>query len=102
MTQRFPGERIAAVTITLADGQTFSSGPTMACGDMLTPLSDAEIACKFHALAGDLPGRRRRTIEKIIGSLGAAEDALPALLDSVLTNAAENVPASKPAFADLA
>ena len=26
MTQRFPGERIAAVTITLADGQTFSSG----------------------------------------------------------------------------
>ena len=102
MTLRFPAERIATVTITLADGQTLVSAPTMASGDALTPFSDGEMAAKFHMFASCLPARRRKAIEKAVAALGGADDALPEFLDLVLGNLEKDVPASRPAFADLA
>jgi len=63
----FPGERWAEVELELTDGRVLSSGPVTARGDAGTPLSDAEISSKFHALMADAGhGDRAVRIEDMI------------------------------------
>ena len=53
---RFPDERLARVTIELADGSRLASPDTYASGDPHTALSDEQIRHKFHALAEPVLG----------------------------------------------
>ncbi len=70
LNARFPAERFARVTLTLADGRVLKSEATPARGDAERPLSDAEILAKFHEIA-----------EPTLGSAGAhaLRDAIEAL-----------------------
>ena len=70
LNARFPAERFARVTLTLADGRVLRSEATPARGDAERPLSDAEILAKFHEIA-----------EPTLGSAGAhaLRDAIEAL-----------------------
>jgi 2-methylcitrate dehydratase PrpD len=67
----FPGRRLSAVTVTLADGRRLQSGPVEAEGDPERPLSDAQVAAKFHAYADPALGPERAA------RLRAAVEALP-------------------------
>lgn len=83
-SERFPGERFAAVAITLRNGATLHSPPTAARGDPEDGLSDDEVLAKFHSLAGALSAARRATIEQCVATLDTDPRALPALMDAVL------------------
>ncbi|MDW4499691.1 MmgE/PrpD family protein [Sulfitobacter sp. D35] len=48
-SDRFPAARFADVTLTLTDGRILHSGDVHARGGPEAPLSDEEIAAKFHA-----------------------------------------------------
>lgn len=63
----FPAERWADVEITLADGTRLRSGPCTSSGDADTPLSDASISEKFHALMAEAGyGDRAAPIEAMV------------------------------------
>lgn len=49
--EQFPARRISDVTIVLADGRRFESGPTEAPGDPESPLPDDALEAKFLTLA---------------------------------------------------
>lgn len=67
----FPARRIAHVALVLKDGRRLESGPTEARGDPESPLSDAEVREKFHALADPLLGETRAAaIEQAVDGLG--------------------------------
>ena len=56
---RFPVEFWGRVEVTLKDGRVVMSEPCLPRGDPAAPLSDAEVAAKFDALAGPVLGRHR-------------------------------------------
>ena len=65
-------KRWADVTIVTTDGRTFAGVPRTPKGDADDPLSDAEIAQKFHDFADPVLGRERADeIEAACGSLDA-------------------------------
>jgi len=68
----FPAQRWAQVSVVLRDGRRLSSGPTTAIGEPGTPLSDADLDAKFHALADGPLGTPRA---------GAIADAVRRLPD---------------------
>lgn len=82
---RFPGERIAQVTIRLAGGRTLISEPTQPRGDPERPLAAEELIGKFHELAdGVLGADRSAAIERAVMGLGPGSDA-DGLADLLLT-----------------
>ncbi|MCG4454057.1 MmgE/PrpD family protein [Pseudomonas sp. MMS21-TM103] len=70
LSARFPGEILSRVTMSLKDGQRFTSPITAAKGDPATAMSQAEFRAKFHLLAGvSLSEPRRLAIEQVIAEL---------------------------------
>ena len=59
-SSRFPRERWARVRIELRDGRTVVSEPAQARGNPENPLSDDELAGKYHALADPVLGAARQ------------------------------------------
>jgi 2-methylcitrate dehydratase PrpD len=84
LSARFPAERLAAVDITLRNGERLSSAPTVARGDPEHALADADVLAKFRGLAEVLRPERRRAIEQSVAALDTDAQALPALIEAVL------------------
>jgi 2-methylcitrate dehydratase PrpD len=84
-SRRFPAERWARVRIVLRDGRGLTSSPAQARGGPENPLTDDEIATKFHALADPLLGAARAArIEALVHQLVVDERACDALRDELL------------------
>jgi 2-methylcitrate dehydratase PrpD len=75
LTARSVAHRWAQVTLILCDGRRIEDRPRTPRGDRDAPLSDAEIAAKFHDFADPVLGRARADR---IAQLGAGFDALDA------------------------
>ena len=58
-SRRFPAERWARVSITLADGRTLASEPARARGNPENPLADPELTHKYFAYAEPVLGTAR-------------------------------------------
>ena len=83
LSERFPAERLARVTLRLRDGTTRTSGTVPARGAPEAPLTDGEIAAKFHELADPVLGARADAVEDLIESLpdgGGTSELLEHLL----------------------
>ncbi|MEC5322204.1 MmgE/PrpD family protein [Aurantimonas sp. A3-2-R12] len=77
---RFPAERWARIELHMEDGSIVRSGPASARGDADTPLSDGEIAEKFHALmAVSGLGERVGAVEDLVANLDEAASVTPLL-----------------------
>jgi len=84
-SRRFPAERWARVRIALRDGRNLLSAPAQARGGPENPLSDGEIADKFHALADPVLGAGRAgRIQSLVHALADDERACDALRDELL------------------
>jgi hypothetical protein len=83
-SQRFPGERLASVAITLRNGARLCSPPTTPHGDPEDALSDDEVFGKFRQFAGALGDERIATIERCVAMLDRDADALGALNEAIL------------------
>lgn len=68
MTEQFPAVRLADVSITLMDGRSFTSGPTLAHGDPESPLSDETLLKKFRHNTQTLGTERSNRILDIVWS----------------------------------
>jgi len=81
------GKRWADVTLVTHDGREFTSDPRTPRGDADAPLSDAEIAEKFHAFADPVLSQARADrIEALSGSFDGLEAAeFHELMDLCLT-----------------
>lgn len=81
------GKRWADVTLVTSDGREFTSEPRTPRGDTDAPLSDAEIATKFHAFADPVLSKPRADrIEALSGRFDALEPAgFHELMDLCLT-----------------
>ena len=85
-SRRFPAERWARIRLRLADGRTLVSEPARARGNPENPLSDDELAEKYRGLATPALGKARtERIERLVASLLTQRNALPALLDELLS-----------------
>jgi len=85
-SRRFPAERWARIRLRLADGRTLVSEPARARGNPENPLSDEELAEKYRGLATPALGKARtERIERLVASLLTQRNALPALLDELLS-----------------
>lgn len=83
---RFPAARLAHVELALADGTVLRSEPCEPRGDPEAPLSDDEVAAKFHALADPTLGAERATaIERLVAAL-PEPGSLDPLLEHILTD----------------
>ena len=81
----FPAERKARARIFLKDGTVLESGLTTARGDSQSPLSDSEIAAKFHSIADAAMGTEiASALRTSIDALDSAE-SVRGLLDLVLS-----------------
>lgn len=70
------GKRWADVTLVTADGGEFTSDPRTPRGDTDAPLSDDEIAAKFHAFADPVLSKPRADrIERLSGTFDSLEPA---------------------------
>jgi hypothetical protein len=87
LNARFPAERLARVTLRLADGRVLKSATTPARGDAERPLSDAEILEKHRMVAAPTLGARTEPLLETISAVHHHGD-VRALLDLVLTPAA--------------
>jgi 2-methylcitrate dehydratase PrpD len=84
-SRRFPAERWARVRIALRDGRSFLSSPAQARGGPENPLTDGELADKFHAFADPALGRQRAgRIESLVDRLAGDPRAFDALRDELL------------------
>ena len=85
-SRRFPAERYARVKIALRDGRELVSDPARPRGNPENPLDDAELREKYRALAEPVLGAPRTArIAELVASLGLVEDALPKLVDQLLS-----------------
>jgi 2-methylcitrate dehydratase PrpD len=85
LTARFPGERLARVSVTLFDGRTFTSPPTPARGSPDNPLSDDELQTKFRDCAQPVLGATRAAqLERAVAGLTDDASALDALTSALL------------------
>ena len=86
---RFPAQRWARVRIALRDGRVLVSQPTQARGGPEDPLSDEELAAKYHALAAPVLGQARTArIEACVAAL-PDDKAWASLLAELLTAASQ-------------
>jgi len=84
LNARFPAERYARARFKLADGRELMSETLPARGDAERPLSDADIAAKFHDLAdGPLGATAANELLDAVASLPVQKDAT-ALADRLL------------------
>jgi 2-methylcitrate dehydratase PrpD len=84
-TSRFPGERLAQVSVELVDGRCFDSGTTQALGDPDLPLGATGIRQKFRRFAERACNTRLATeLENRVDELGSNDAPIAALLDLVL------------------
>src|SRR5262249_15625241 len=84
-SQLFPAERWARVRVTLADGRTFVSEPTVARGSAENPLSDADLLAKYRSYAEPVLGKvRAARIEHAAHRLASEHMELTELLDDLL------------------
>lgn len=84
-TSRFPGERLAQVSVELVDGRCFDSGTTQALGDPDLPLGATGIRQKFRRFAERACNTRLATeLENRVDELGSNDAPIAALLDRVL------------------
>jgi 2-methylcitrate dehydratase PrpD len=75
LSARFPNEILSRVSVSLKDGQGFTSPVTAAKGDPATAMTQAEFSAKFHLLAGvSLDAERRQAIEQAVAELPASAD----------------------------
>jgi 2-methylcitrate dehydratase PrpD len=80
----FPAERMARARIYLKDGKVFESELMTARGDAERPLSDPEIAEKYHSVTDDIVGREgAAALRSMIEALDSAR-SVRELLDLVL------------------
>ena len=85
-SRRFPAERWARVSITLADGRTLASEPARARGNPENPLTDDELVDKYRGLATPVLGATRTArIETLVASIVTDVAALPALVELLLS-----------------
>ncbi|MEO0619431.1 MAG: MmgE/PrpD family protein [Pseudomonadota bacterium] len=65
----YPDERLARVTVTLADGAVFDSGVTTASGGPEPQASEAEVVEKFQRFAGPFAGesRTQAIVDAVLG-----------------------------------
>ena len=84
LSQRFPAERYARVTLTLRDGRVLASPATAAHGSAEDPMSDAEIDAKYAAYAAPILGAPRAS--RIAATIAGLPDdaAADALVDELL------------------
>ncbi|MEP7062894.1 MAG: MmgE/PrpD family protein [Betaproteobacteria bacterium] len=86
LSARFPAERWARVSITLADGRSLASAPARARGNPENPLTDDELVEKYRALATPVLGRARAArIEALVAALATDAEALSALVNELLS-----------------
>ncbi|MEI4261368.1 MmgE/PrpD family protein [Roseovarius sp. D0-M9] len=79
----FPARRIAHVALVLGDGRRLVSPPTEATGDPESPVSDQDLAAKFHAWSAPiLGGARALAIERAVAAI--EETPMTQLCDLVL------------------
>lgn len=94
-------QRWADVTLYLTDGRVLESGPRTPRGDPDMPLSDQEIATKFHLFADPVVGAARAAeIEDLCGTVdkpGAGIERLTELLTAPGTAHGRVAPATKAA-----
>lgn len=84
-SRRFPAERWARVSITLADSRTLVSEPARARGNPENPLGDDELRAKYRALAAPMLGAQRSgRIEMLVDSLALDRTALSSLANELL------------------
>lgn len=84
LSARFPAERFARIRVELRDGMVVESGTLSARGDAEAPLSDREIATKFHALADGPLGPRAELFEELVFATPGAAD-VTSILDALLS-----------------
>jgi 2-methylcitrate dehydratase PrpD len=82
-SRRFPSERIAIVSVELADGRILTSPPTAPRGGIERPLSQNDIETKFRTLAGDLSINRQNDILGAIPSLDSDAQQLKRLISAI-------------------
>ena len=86
--EAFPHRRYAHVTITLDNGQSFTSERTEPRGDPEAPLSEDEIDAKFHAYASPVLGSARvDEVRSAVADL-ARPDSVSQLLASLIPGVA--------------
>jgi 2-methylcitrate dehydratase PrpD len=79
--RKFPAERWAEVSFTLADGTRITSPATSALGDPECPMTDRQIEQKFFALCeGRLPHEVAASLQRAIYRLSAEGESLEHLL----------------------
>jgi 2-methylcitrate dehydratase PrpD len=84
-SRRFPAERWSQVLVTLADGRTLTSAPSVARGSAENPLPEPEIRAKYRAYAEPVLGRARAAaLERAVDAVAAPRAALKPLLDLLL------------------
>ncbi|HVE50955.1 MAG TPA: MmgE/PrpD family protein [Casimicrobiaceae bacterium] len=84
-SRRFPAERWARVSITLADSRTLVSDPARARGNPENPLDDEELVAKYHDLADPVVGTlRAQTIIDRVEALPRESSVLRGLIDDLL------------------
>jgi 2-methylcitrate dehydratase PrpD len=84
LSERFPAERFAQVTLRLRDGSTRASDVVSARGDAEAPLGDVELSAKFYALAEPVLGGRTSRSEEAIEALPERADVAE-ILDLLLS-----------------
>lgn len=81
-SRRFPGERLARVTVRLTDGRCLDSPVTTARGGWRSPLSDTELRHKYSRYTEPVIGRARSSaLEGLIDALPG-----PACVVGILDN----------------
>lgn len=70
--------------VALRDGTVVESATLPARGDAESPLTDAEITAKFHALADGPLGSRAHRIVELISAVTDGDDVAP-ILDALLS-----------------
>jgi 2-methylcitrate dehydratase PrpD len=83
-TARLPAERLAVAAIETTDGRHLTSAPTTARGDPASPLSDAAILAKFHALSEGRGRAWQATIERAVQDLSKPKALSRPLVEAVL------------------
>jgi 2-methylcitrate dehydratase PrpD len=83
-SQRFPAQRLGAVTIRLADGSELASGPTEPRGTPADPLGADDLVEKFHAYAEPEIGAERASyLRRLVLDLDSPGARARALVEAI-------------------
>jgi 2-methylcitrate dehydratase PrpD len=86
-TERFPAERLADVTVVTHDGRRLALREATCHGDPSEPMSDEEVAAKFHALAGPvITSGNTSLVERAVAGVAAHGDSPDRLRELLLSS----------------